>query len=70
MTNLSFAAAINQGLTQHNPYGLTLLQSNALKTMTVGFPTPLRYKRSLRLAVTVNEPNVVQIVANVIHGSA
>jgi len=70
VTNLSFAAAANQGLTEHNPYGLVLLQSGAIKTMTVGFPTPLRYKRSLRLSVTVNEPNVVQILGNVIHGTS
>lgn len=70
VTNLSFAAAANQGLTQQNPYGLVLLSSAALKTFTVGFPTPLLYKRSLTLSVTVNEPNVVQIVGNVIHGGA
>ncbi len=69
VTNLSYAAAANQGLTQQNPYGLVLVQ-NVIKTMTVGFPTPLLYKRTLRLAVTVNEPNVVQILANVIHGAA
>jgi hypothetical protein len=70
VTNLSFAAAVNQGLTQQNPYGLVLLQSAGLKTFTIGFPTPLLYRRSLRLSVTVNEPNVVQILANVIHGAA
>lgn len=70
VTNLSFAAAANQGLTQQNPYGLVLLQNAALKTFTVGFPTPLLYKRSLTLSVAVNEANVVQIVANVIHGAA
>jgi hypothetical protein len=70
VTNLSFAAASNDGLTQQNPYGLMLLSSTALKTLTIGFPTPLLYKRSLRLGVTVNEPNVVQVLANVIHGAA
>jgi hypothetical protein len=70
VTNLSFAAAANQGLARHNPYGLVLLQSPALKTMTVGFPAPLRYARELRLRVTVNEPNVVQILGNVVHGAA
>jgi hypothetical protein len=69
VVNLSMAAAINQGLTQQNPYGLVLLQSGALKTMTLGFPTPLTYKRSLELKVTVNEANVVQIVGNVVHGA-
>ena len=70
VVNLSYAAAANQGLTEQNPYGLVLLQSAAIKTMTHGFPTPLLYKRSLRLRVTVNEPGVVQILANVVHGGA
>ena len=69
VTSLSFAAANNWGLTQHNPYGLVLLHSTAIKTLTIGFPTPLVYKRSLRLSVRVSEPNVVQILANVIHGA-
>jgi hypothetical protein len=67
---VSYAAASNSGLTQQNPYGLVLLQSNELKTMTIGFPTPLLFKRTVRLRATVNEPGVVQILANVIHGSA
>jgi hypothetical protein len=70
VTNVSFAGVANEGLTQQNPYGLVLLHSAALKTLTIGFPTPLLYKRSLRLSVTVNEPNVVQILANVVHGAA
>ena len=70
VTNLSYAAAANLGLTQQNPYGLVLVHSAALKTMTVGFPTPLLYREKLVLTVTVNEPNVVQILANVIHGAA
>ena len=68
--NLSYAAASNQGLTQHNPYGLVLLQSGGLKTMTLGFPTPLLYKQKLVLSVTVNESGVVQLLANIIHGAA
>ena len=70
VTNLSYAAAANVGLTQHNPYGLALLHSTTLKTMTIGFPAPLRYERTLVLRVTVNEPSVAQILGNVIHGSA
>jgi hypothetical protein len=69
VTNLSYAAAANVGLTQQNPYGLVLLNAgSSLKTLTVGFPTPLLYKRELKLSVTVNEANVAQILANVIHG--
>jgi len=70
VTNVSYAAAINWGLTQQNPYGLVVLQTSGIKTMSIGFPTPLLYKRSLRFAVTVNESGVAQIVANVIHGGA
>jgi hypothetical protein len=70
VVNLSYAAVSNQGLTQHSPYGLALLQSPAVKTLTMGFPVPLRYQRSLELKVTVNEANVVQILGNVVHGSA
>ena len=68
VTSLSFAAAANQGLTQDNPYGVVLVQS-AVKTFTIGFPTPLLFRRSLQLSVQVNEPNVVQVVGNVIHGT-
>lgn len=69
VVNLSYAAAQNQGLNQQNPYGLVLLGSAALKTFTIGWPTPLRYDRELSLSVTVNEGGVVQILGNVIHGS-
>ena len=70
VANLYYAGATNEGLTQQNPYGLVLLHSAAIKTMTLGFPTPLLYKRSLNLRVTVNEPGVVQILGNVVHGGA
>ena len=70
VVNFSYAAANNQGLTQQNPYGMVLVHGAAVKTMTLGFPTPLTYKRSLRLRVTVNEPGVVQILANIVHGAA
>ena len=70
VTNASYAGVRNQGLTQHNPYGLVFLQSALVKTLTVGFPAPLRFDRSLRLSVKVSEPAVVQILANVISGSA
>lgn len=70
VVNLSFAAAKNWGLTQSNPYGLVLLESNGVSTLTVGWPTPLRFDRKLTLSVTVKESGVDQILANVIRGSA
>jgi hypothetical protein len=68
VTNLSFAAAANLGLTAQNPFGLVLVQSGLVKTVTVGFPAPLRFARSLRLSAKVGEPGVVQILASVVHG--
>ncbi len=68
VVNLSYAAAQNSGLTQQNPFGIVLLGSGDLKTFTIGWPSPLRFKRELKLSVTVNEGGVVQILANVIHG--
>ena len=69
VVSLSFAAAENSGLTQFNPFGLVLLKSAALKNLTIGFPSPLRFKRELKLSVKVNETAVAQILANVVHGS-
>lgn len=68
VTNLSYAAAENSGLTQQNPFGLVLLKSKALKNITIGFPSPLRFERELKLSAIVNEAGVVQLLANVIHG--
>ena len=68
VTNYSFAAAKNAGLTQQNPYGLVYLGSGGLETVTVGWPSPLRFESALELKVTVNEEGVDQILANVIHG--
>lgn len=69
VVNLSYAAAVNLHLTQANPSGIAVLGSGSLKTFTFGFPSPLVFKRELVLNVVVNETGVVQIVANVVHGS-
>ena len=73
VVNISYAATRNVGLTQQNPFGLVLLETPGtatIKNLTIGFPTPLRYEESLRLTVVVREPGVVQVLANVIHGSS
>lgn len=70
VTSLSFTAAENWGMTQSNPYGIVLLKGAHVSTFTIGFPTPLRFDKELRLSVKVQEPGVVQILGNVIHGSA
>jgi hypothetical protein len=69
VTNISFVAAENGGLVQYNPYGIVLLKSNTLETFTIGFPSPLRFEKELQVTVTVKETGVVQILANVIHGT-
>ena len=68
VTNYSFAAAKNAGLTQQNPYGLVFLDSGVLETVTMGWPSPLRFESALELKVTVSEEDVNQTLANIIHG--
>ncbi len=69
VVSISIAAARNWGLTADNPYGVVLLQPTAgLKTLTVGFSSPLEFRSELKLMVKVQEAGVAQIIANVIHG--
>jgi hypothetical protein len=70
VVSLSFAAARNWGLGVPNPYGLQLLSGTGVESFAIGWPFPLTFSRSLKLSVTVNETGVVQIVANVVHGSS
>lgn len=70
VVNISIAALFNQGLTSANSYGISVFRSGAsLETVTIGFPYPLTFNKLLSLKVTVNEPGVVQILANVITAS-
>ena len=69
VVSISYAAVENLGLTIQNPYGIVLTTTAALNNLTIGFPQPLRYKKYLKLNVTVKEDNIAQILANVIHGS-
>lgn len=69
VVNASIAALNNWGLTQSNTYGTVLLRPSAnMRTVTIGYPVPLTYAKSLRLWVKVSEPGVVQIIGRVIHG--
>jgi hypothetical protein len=68
--NISYAAAHNVGFTAINPAGTVLLSTGVVKNLTLGFPTPLRFERSLVLSVEVKEDNVVQVLGNVWHGAA
>ena len=67
--DISYGAARVNGLTQQNPYGVVLLQSAGVRNLTIGFPSPLRFRKNLRLSVNVDEDGVQQVHANVIHGS-
>ncbi|MCP9441551.1 MAG: hypothetical protein NNA20_03065 [Nitrospira sp.] len=69
VVNFSFAAARNVGLTQANPYGIQYLSGAGVESFAIGWPFPLVFKKSLKLSVTVNETDVVQIVGNVVTGS-
>jgi hypothetical protein len=69
VTSISYGAARNLGLTQSNPYGLVLLDAGEVKTLTIGFPSPLAFQSELVLSVFVEEEAVVQILANVVHGT-
>ncbi len=69
VVNVSIAGVKNWGLTQDNPYGLVLVESEAgIKTLTIGFPYPLEFSSELTLKVDVKEQDVAQIIGNVIHG--
>lgn len=70
VANLSYAAAQNWGLTESNPYGIVLLGAGDVRTLSIGWPTPLRFERELSLSVTINEGSVVQVLGNVVHGGA
>ena len=69
IVSLSFEALSNWGLTQANPFGLVLLVKGSISTLTIGYPLPLRFERTLTLKVNVQEMGVAQILANVIHGT-
>ncbi len=69
VVNASIAALNNWGLSQHNTYGTQLLKPSAgMRTVTIGYPMPLIYTKSLRLWVKVSEAGVTQVIGRVIHG--
>lgn len=68
--NISMAAVRNMGLTVQNPTGMVLRSSSKLDVLTLGFPVPLRFAKSLVLSVEVREDGVIQVLGNVWHGAA
>jgi len=70
VVNISYDAARNSGLTEHNPYGVHYLTSAAgLENLAFGWPTPLVFLRSLKVSAVVRQDGVVQILANVLVGT-
>jgi hypothetical protein len=66
-----FVSAHAIGLTRANNIGVVLLPTpGPSKSLSIGFPTPLRYDRSIVLSVDVQEDNVSQILGNIWHGAA
>ncbi len=69
VVSFSFEAMVNLGFTKPNTYGLSLLEAGGQNTVTIGYPLPLRFEKELTLKVNVQELGVIQILANVIHGT-
>lgn len=68
--NRNFIALKNIGLTEHNPYGISIFTSAAgIDDVTAGFQVPLVFKESLVLKAVVNEGGVVQIIGTVLAGN-
>ena len=66
--NVSYAALINLGYTQQNPYGMVLVKTGEIENITLGFPYPLKYEKSLKLSFITREEGIKQVIANVIFG--
>lgn len=71
VVNFSYAAAKNVGLTQPNLSGSQICGANGtVENYVIGWPQPLVFKKSLRIAVKVNETGVIQIIANAVIGQS
>ena len=68
VVNWRFKDLQTMGLTKvTNPYGVVLHKGeDDVKTMTIGFPSPLSFATKLEIKVDVQENNVCRIVANAI----
>lgn len=64
----NIAALRNWGMTQMNPFGVVLLSSGDIDTVTIGYPVSIAYRHSLTLKAMVGESGVVQIIGTVVHG--
>lgn len=68
--NFSYAAMINLGFTQQNPYGMVLVKTGEIENVTLGFPYPLKYKKSLVLSFITREEGIKQVIGNIIFGKS
>ncbi|MGA9994327.1 MAG: hypothetical protein WBP93_02880 [Pyrinomonadaceae bacterium] len=67
VVSISYADATDSGFTQQNPYGIVLLGGKK-SNLTIGFPSPLRFEKSLTLSVEVKTTAGGNIQASVVHG--
>ncbi len=71
VVSMSFAGLQNFGLTAQNPHGVVLRGTGGpVQSVTIGWPYPLVFKKSLSLRIQVKETGVAQIIGLVVHGSA
>jgi hypothetical protein len=68
VVSISYEQAALSGFTQQNPYGLVLLRSGAEENLTIGFPSPLRFQKSLQVFADIKDVGVPRIFASVVHG--
>ncbi|WP_299891939.1 hypothetical protein [uncultured Lacinutrix sp.] len=66
--NLSYAAMKNLGFRRQNPYGMVLVKTGLIENVTLGFPYPLKFEKELVLTFTAGEPDIAQVIGNVIYG--
>ena len=64
----NIAALKNWGMTQSNPFGVSVFTNGSIDTVTIGFVQPIEFENDLIFSAIVNEANVVQIIGTVIFG--
>ncbi len=64
----NIAALKNWGMTQSNPFGVSVFTNGSIDTVTIGFVQPIEFENDLIFSAIVNEAGVVQIIGTVIFG--
>jgi len=70
VVEMSFKKAKDIGLKTPNPFGVMFLKSSEnIKTLAMGFPTPLFFRTKLQIYAKVVESNVTKIETTVVFGT-